>query len=371
MAKQKTSKTTKTAAPAETRRRRASNRQAPSVSTRDVARMAGVSTASVSRCINDPGKVSEETRQRIEAAIKKLSYTPNPLARDFRRGRTNMLLVVMPSIGVPFFADIMRGIHAEASRRGYGIVISDTQDNSLSAKQVEAMLISRHADGIILLGTASPLGGEILGARRRDIPIVIGCEAITPDLAQYPSVHIDNIQAAREATEHLVGLGHRNIAFIADVPGSLLMADRLKGFHEAIEAAGSGMSAPAIVYGGLTVEGAEHAARRLLALKHRPTAIFCANDDTAIGAAHAVIESGFRIPEDISLVGFDDMRYARVMRPALTTVRQPAEEMGVRIVQSLCRDIENPPRKATVRVPEIVPHQLVVRDSTGPAPAPR
>ena len=367
MASQKIPKTGN--APQEPRKRRASNRETPSVSTRDVAQLAGVSTASVSRCINNSNKLSVETRERIMAAIKKLSYTPNPLARDFRRGRTNMLLVVLPSIGDPFFTDVMRGVHEEARKRGYGVIISDTQLNSLTANEVETMLISRQADGIILFGTASPFGNEILGTRsRRAIPIVIGCEAITPELAQYASVHIDNIQAAREATNHLIGLGHRNIAFIAGVPGSLLTADREKGFRLAVDAAGVRMDQPVVVDGGLNIEGAGQAARRLLAMKSRPTAIFCANDETAIGAAHAIIESGFRIPEDMSLVGFDDTRYAGVMRPALTTIRQPAEEIGVRSVQSICREIENPRKKAPIPVPEIVPHQLIVRESTGPAP---
>lgn len=368
MAKQKNPG--KTAPPREARKRRASNRESPAVSTRDVAELAGVSTASVSRCINNSEKLSEATRNRIQAAIKKLSYTPNALARDFRRGRTNMLLVVLPSIGDPFFTEVMRGVHGESRKRGYGVIISDTQLNSLTANEVETMLVSRQADGIILFGTASPFGNEILGTRsRRAIPIVIGCEAITPELAQYASVHIDNIKAASEATNHLIGLGHRNIAFIAGVPGSLLTADREKGFRLAVKAAGARMAEPVVVDGGLNIDGAAQAARRLLAMKSRPTAIFCANDETAIGAAHAIIESGFRIPEDLSLVGFDDIRYARVLRPTLTTIRQPAEEIGVRSVQSICREIENPRRKATIPSPEIVPHQLIVRESTGPAPA--
>jgi len=364
-------KTKKPAATRQAPRKRTSNRASNAVSTREVAQLAGVSTASVSRCINNPDKLSEETRKRIMAAIKQLSYTPNPLARDFRRGRTNMLLAVLPAIGASFFGDVMRGVHEEARRRGYGVIISDTQLNTLSANEVETMLFSRQADGIILFAASSPFGNEILSSRSHQaIPIVIGCEAITPELAQYPSVHIDNVLAAKEATEHLIALGHRHIAFIAGVPGSLLTADREKGFREAIRAAGSRMAAPVVVEGGMTVDGAILAARKLLAMKERPTAIFCANDDTALGAAHAIRESGFSIPEDISIVGFDDTCYARLMQPPLTTVRQPGEEIGIRSVQSICREIEKPRHRRSIPEPEIVPHQLIIRGTTGPVAQP-
>jgi LacI family repressor for deo operon, udp, cdd, tsx, nupC, and nupG len=280
-----------------------------------------------------------------------------------------MLLVVLPSIGDPFFTDVMRGVHEEAVRRGYGIVISDTQLNSLTANEVETMLVSRQADGIILFGTASPFGTEILSTRhRRAIPIVIGCEAITPELARFASVHIDNVAAAREATQHLIDLGHRSIAFIAGIAGSLLTADRERGYRRAIAAAGPGMAEPVVIEGGLTLDGAALAAQRLLAMKVRPTAIFCANDEMAIGAAHAIIDAGYDIPGDISLVGFDDTRYARVTRPALTTVMQPAQEIGIRSVRSIVQLIENPPGKDANPIPDIVPHRLIVRQSTGPAP---
>ncbi len=350
-------------------RKRTRSRASSAASIRDVARVAGVSTASVSRCINNSGTLSDGTRERVLAAIDELNYTPNSLARDFRRGRTFMLLVVLPSVGDPFFTDVMRGVHAEAGRRGYGIVISDTQHNSLSANEVETLLISRQADGIILFGTASPFATEILSSRRRRaIPIVIGCEAIAPELKRYPSVQIDNVLAARQATEHLIDLGHRRIAFVAGVGGSMLTADRERGYRAALEAAGKRVSAATVVAGDLSVAGAAAAAKRLLAVDPRPTAIFCANDEMAIGAASAIAEQGLRIPEDMSLVGFDDTRYAAVMQPPLTTIRQPAERIGMRSVQRICKLIEEPSALRDNPEPEIVAHELIVRASTGPVP---
>ena len=329
--------------------------------------MAGVSIATVSRCVNNPEKVTEKTRLKVQKAILETGYAPNTLAQSFRRGRTNLVMVVLPSIGDPFFTDVMRGIRTAAKAKGYSVVIEETQFNTMTADEIGAMLVSKQTDGIILLASMSPFGTEILSAKsRRRLPIVIGCETISPELAEFPSVHIDNVAAAKEATNYLISQGHRRIAMIYGQASSLLTKDREYGYRAAMNQARLAIEEGWVVEGELSIEGAIRATRKLLNHQHRPSAIFCANDEMAIGCLHAVKSAGLRVPGDISVIGFDDIRYAEVTDPPLTTIGQPAEEIGERVMYRLCREIEDGHNGETT--PEIVPHELIVRQSVaGPA----
>ena len=337
------------------------------VSIKEVARMAGVSIATVSRCVNNPEKVTEKTRLKVQKAILETGYSPNTLAQSFRRGRTNLVMVVLPSIGDPFFTDVMRGIRTAAKAKGYSVVIEETQFNTMTADEIGAMLVSKQTDGIILLASMSPFGTEILSAKsRRRLPIVIGCETISPELAEFPSVHIDNVAAAKEATNYLISQGHRRIAMIYGQASSLLTKDREYGYRAAMNQARLAIEEGWVVEGELSIEGAIRATRKLLNHQHRPTAVFCANDEMAIGCLHAVKSAGLHVPDDISVIGFDDIRYAEVTDPPLTTIGQPAEEIGERVMYRLCREIEDGRNGETT--PEIVPHELIVRQSVaGPA----
>ena len=329
--------------------------------------MAGVSIATVSRCVNNPEKVTEKTRLKVQKAILETGYSPNTLAQSFRRGRTNLVMVVLPSIGDPFFTDVMRGIRTAAKAKGYSVVIEETQFNTMTADEIGAMLVSKQTDGIILLASMSPFGTEILSAKsRRRLPIVIGCETISPELAEFPSVHIDNVAAAKEATNYLISQGHRRIAMIYGQASSLLTKDREYGYRAAMKQARLAIEEGWVVEGELSIEGAIRATRKLLNHQHRPTAVFCANDEMAIGCLHAVKSAGLHVPDDISVIGFDDIRYAEVTDPPLTTIGQPAEEIGERVMYRLCREIEDGRNGETT--PEIVPHELIVRQSVaGPA----
>lgn len=332
------------------------------VSIKEVARMAGVSIATVSRCVNNPEKVTEKTRLKVQKAILETGYSPNTLAQSFRRGRTNLVMVVLPSIGDPFFTDVMRGIRTAAKAKGYSVVIEETQFNTMTADEIGRMLVSKQTDGIILLASMSPFGTEILSAKsRRRLPIVIGCETISPELSEFPSVHIDNVAAAKEATNYLISQGHQRIAMIYGQASSLLTKDREYGYRAAMKQSRLAIEEGWVVAGELSLDGAIRATRKLLNHQHRPTAIFCANDEMAIGCLHAVKSAGLRIPADISVIGFDDIRYAEVMDPPLTTIGQPAEEIGERVMYRLCREIEDGQDDETTA--EIVPHQLIVRQS--------
>ena len=334
-------------------------------SIKDVARLAGISIATVSRCINDPERVRPETRERVQNAINETGYSPNTLAQSFRRGKTQVIMVVLPSVGDPFFTEVMAGIRSVATEHGYSLLINETQFNTLTADQIGSMVVSRQADGIALLASMSPFGTRVLSATsNRALPIVIGCETISDELSSFPGVHIDNVAAAKEATNYLLKLGHERIAFIYGEHKTLLTQDRENGYRKAMRAAQKDIDNRWVVEGGLTLDGAIAATGLLLDIPQRPTAIFCANDEMAMGCLHAVKSAGLRVPEDISVVGFDDNRYARIMDPPLTTVSQPAREIGERVMQRLLGEIAN--GRSRDAEPIIVPHKLVIRSSAAP-----
>jgi LacI family repressor for deo operon, udp, cdd, tsx, nupC, and nupG len=334
-------------------------------SIKDVARIARVSIATVSRCINNPGQVREATRKRVLAAIQQTGYSPNTLAQSFRRGKTKVIMVVLPSVGDPFFTDVMSGIRSVASSKGYSLLINETQFNTMTADEIGAMVVSRQADGIVLLASVSPFGTEVLSSNsNRRLPVVVGCEIVSLQTAGYPSVHIDNQAAAKEANDFLISQGHRRIAFIHGQEASLLTKDREDGYRASMNAAGISIEEGWVVEGNLTIQGARKATRKLLSHENRPTAIFCANDEMSMGCMHEIKSAGLTIPGDLSVIGFDDIRYAAIVDPPLTTVYQPAKEIGERVVHLLLREIEE--GRSVNAAPEIVPHKLVVRRSVAP-----
>jgi len=344
---------------------RPKNREQASI--KDVARIAGVSIATVSRCINDRERVRESTRKRVDNAISATGFRPNTLAQSFRRGKSQIIMVVLPSVGDPFFTGVMRGVRTVATGRGYSLLINETQFNTMSADEIGAMLVSSHVDGIVLLASMSPFGTEVLSERsHRALPIVIGCETISAELSDLPGVHIDNVGAASEATDYLLKMGHRKIAFIDGQDSSLLTRDRKSGYRQSMRKAHIPVEDGWVQEGRMTLEGAIEATHALLNLRNRPTAIFCANDEMAMGCMHAIRTAGLRIPEDISVLGFDDVRYAGVLDPPLTTIRQPAEEIGERVMHRLLGEIEEG-RSLSAKT-EIVRHELVIRQSVAPPP---
>lgn len=336
----------------------------PTIST--VAALAGVSVATVSRFLNRPESLSAKTRERVGQAIDTLDYSPNIMAQSFRRGRSNIIMVVMPRVGCSFLGDVLTGIREGISER-YSIVVAEANLRHQSYDEVGAMLLSRQVDGLVLLATVPPFGTKLeeIGRGNR-LPVVIGCEAISSELEQLPSVHIDNFAAAYEATRHLIDLGHRRIAFIAGPSQSLLTRDRERGFRQAMAHADLPVEAGQVVSAPVNNDGGAQAAMHLIGSDVRPTAIFCANDELALGVLHALQQAGVRVPADMSVLGFDDIRYAAIASPALSTVAQPANEIGRRVAARLIAAIEG--GAADGPATEIVAHRLMIRQSTGPAP---
>jgi len=331
----------------------------------EVAKRAGVSPSTVSRVLSQPDVVSAKTRSRVLRAVDMLGYTPNSTAKNLRTARTGKLLVTVPDISNPFFSLILQGIEDAAQREEYAVLLGDTQHDDRREQRYALMLSSKEADGLIFLGHRLPEAAQarIRTAAPRCAPVVNGCE-FNPRLG-VPSVHIDNARAAADAMALLYDLGHRRIGVVTGPLVSPLSRERLRGASQMAHERGG---ADLIVVGGdFTVESGGEGAARLLAAGVRPTAIFCFNDEMAMGVLDYARQSGIRVPETLSVVGFDDIRFARYTYPALTTVAQPMREIGegtVRLLLSILADDAVTPASVTL------PHRLVVRATTAPPATP-
>jgi LacI family repressor for deo operon, udp, cdd, tsx, nupC, and nupG len=335
----------------------------------DVAAAAEVSTATVSRVLSNPEKVTEATRRRVLKAVRQLGYSPNAAAKSLRTLSTRKLLVTVPDIANPFFSLIIQGIEEAALREGYAVVLGDTHHDPVREERYGEMLLRREADGLIFLGHSLSKSARALMQPRRKgrlAPIVNGCE-YSPGLG-VPSAHVDNSAAAREAMEHLYGLGHRHIGVITGPQVSPLTRDRLRGVKECARSHGHERRL-VVVDGDFSIESGIAGAARLLAQKPAPTAIFCFNDEMAIGVLDYAHRLGLRVPGTLSVVGFDDIRFARYVRPALTTISQPMLDIGRETVRLLLGILHG---NVTNPVSITLPHRLEIRSSTGaPTPASR
>jgi LacI family repressor for deo operon, udp, cdd, tsx, nupC, and nupG len=332
-------------------------------SIKDVAKLAGVSIATVSRFMADPNSVHTNNRERVRQAIADTGYAPNALARNFRRGRTGQVMVVLPDVGDPFLSGIMKGISQAAGQEGFSLLILEVALNTRSWEDYRSMVLSKQADGIILMaGMRSTEPAPNPRPVDQHAPIVLVCENVPPQLGHFPNVRIDNVAAARDATRHLVHQGHRKIAFIAGPDASTVATDRKQGYRQAMDGAGLKPPKYRVIPGAPGLAKARAATRKLIEHKSPPTAILCCDDEMAIGAMHEIKGAGLRIPEDVSVLGFNDIRYAEVLDPPLTTIAQPAQSIGERAMLRLSRviaGIDTDPEA------DIVPHKLIVRGSTG------
>jgi LacI family repressor for deo operon, udp, cdd, tsx, nupC, and nupG len=328
----------------------------------EVARRAGVSTATVSRVLSQPGVVAPDTRRKVLQAVDRLAYTPNSAAKNLRTLRTGKLLVTVPDISNPFFSLILQGIEDAAHRDDYAVLVGDTQHDPQREERYALMLRRKEADGLIFLGHRLPRAAATFAdaIAPRCAPVVNGCE-FNPRL-RVPSVHIDNATAASEAMDHLYRLGHRRIGVITGPLVSPLSRDRLAGAMARARKRRAERDA-LVMHGDFSIESGALAAERLLGRRQRPTAIFCFNDEMAMGVIQTARRRSLRIPNDLSVVGFDDIRFARCVDPPLTTVAQPMRAIGEGTVRLLLHILSGAPR-----APESVtlPHTLTVRSSTAP-----
>jgi LacI family repressor for deo operon, udp, cdd, tsx, nupC, and nupG len=330
----------------------------------EVARRAGVSTATVSRVMSgQKSVVSAATRRRVLRAVEQLAYTPNSAAKNLRTLKTRKLLVTVPDIANPFFALILQGIEDAAQRQGYAVLLGDTQHDPEREARYAQMLRWKEADGLIFLGHRLPAEAESIIASTappRCAPIVNGCEFSST--LGVPSVHIDNAKAAYEAMEYLYTLGHRRIAIVTGPLVSPLSRDRLRGATMCAKTHGIA-DRLVTVNGDFSIGSGVSAAERLLQARTPPTAIFCFNDEMAMGVIETARRRSVRVPDQVSVVGFDDIRFARHTDPPLTTVAQPMREIGEGCVRLLLEILQG---HTLDPVSVTLPHELTIRGSTKP-----
>ncbi|MCA0306516.1 MAG: LacI family DNA-binding transcriptional regulator [Actinobacteria bacterium] len=325
----------------------------------DVARLAGVSTMTVSRVINGHAKVATQTRDRVRAAMDSLDYRPNMLARGLASGRSRSIGVLTVDTTLYGPRAALRGIELAARDRGYSVTIAHLSDPDLTAvAQGASLLRSRSSDGVILL---QPLISEVeadASPAVADLPPMVAIHAGTP--GSYPAVSVDQRVGARMATEYLLGLGHRTVWHISGPRAWYEGLERIVGWQEALQAAGA--EVPPVQAGDWSAASGYAAAREVLA-NPGVTAIFVANDSMALGTLHAMHELGLRCPEDVSLVGFDDYPEAEFFSPGLTTIRQDFDEIGRLSVGLLLEMIE---RGVASTQHLVLEPELVVRGSAAP-----
>ena len=325
----------------------------------DVAREAGVSMATVSRVVNNNPNVKPQTRKKVLEAIERLGYRPNAVARGLASKKTTTVGVVIPDISNAIFAEVARGIEDIANMYHYNIILCNADKRKEKEIRVVNTLLEKQVDGLLFMG-GSITEDHLEAFRTSTVPIVLCSTA--DETGTMPSVDIDHEQAAFDAVSRLISEGHRKIAMIS---GSLQDPTtgyaRFQGYRKALEKAGLPFREDYVRAGNYRYESGMEATRYFLQLPERPTAIFAANDEMAIGAIHAIQDAGLRVPEDISVIAIDNIRLAEMVRPELTTVAQPMYDIGAVAMRLLTKLM----RKEQVDALQVVlPHELIVRRST-------
>lgn len=328
----------------------------------DVAREAGVSVATVSRVLNNQGVVREATAKRVYGAIEKLAYEPNLLARNFRKSESRVILILAPNFTNPYYARILTGIGDAAAGAGYSALIMNTADDHQRELEAMDMLDKHRADGAICMAV-SPKAGWLLPYAQKHM--VVQCCEYDPQLS-LPYVAIDNAAATWAAMGYLYGLGHRRIAMISSANQYISTKIRRDTYRAFLREKQIGLRAEYLVRSDkvYSAKSGKRAARQLLSLQSRPTAIFCISDTLAFGAVTAAAEMGLRVPQDVSIVGFDDIEYTTMQHPYITTVAQPCYDLGRMAAAKLFARMDK--TKPEVERATHLPFRLIERESTAP-----
>jgi LacI family transcriptional regulator len=328
----------------------------------EVAKLAGVAPITVSRVVNISGYVSEETRQRVEAAIQELAYIPNSLGPSLRSKRTQTLALVLSDITNPFWTAVARGVEDAANQRGYHVIVGNTDESPQKEEQYLTFLMKKQADGFLVVPVAAHSQKTL---HRRHIPVVMLDRKFPDD--QSDSVRCDSISGAYKLTKHLLELGHRNIAVITGRKDISTAYERVDGALQAFEEVGLS-ERPSIYWGDYVQQTGYLYAQQILAANPRPTAIFATNNFIAIGAMRALHEAEIRVPEDMSVVVFDDLPAAITIDPFFTVAAQPAYEMGRLATELLIARLakEGPDEPQEI----VLPIEIIVRNSSGKPAAP-
>jgi LacI family repressor for deo operon, udp, cdd, tsx, nupC, and nupG len=328
-----------------------------------------VSTATVSRALSNPKLLTDQTRDAVFDAIRKTGYRVNHAARNLRTREAGAVMVLVPNLGNPFFSHILAGISATFRESGHAVLITDTADLPQKGNGLMDYFLDSRIDGMISLdGSLSRSDLAVFERSGVKDRVVFACEWVHD--ADFPSVRSDNEAGARMAIRHLYDLGHRDIAHLTGPEGNVLTEMRRRGMLSERENLGLPAREDWIIRGDFTLAAGQAGAQRILAMTERPTAVFCASDMVAFGLISGLRAGGIRVPEDISIIGFDDIEMSESYVPALTTIRQDRRRLGQRGAERLLKRLSGGPDTAEPggNGVELIDVSLIVRDSTGPVP---
>jgi LacI family transcriptional regulator len=327
---------------------------------KQVAERAGVSTSTVSHVINNTRVVSEDVRERVLALIAEMRYIPSAVARSLKNDKTQTIGMMIPNNSNPYFAELIQGIEDASFKLGYNIILCNAYDDAEKQAAYLRVLMEKRIDGLILVASGADESlGHLLATQ--NTPMVLVDREVEGVEADF--IESDHEQGGYIATKYLLDLGHREIACVSGPIDLLPSRDRVVGYMRALKEAGLKFRLDYLVRSDFTSEGGFNAFRQLLALEHRPTAIFASNDLMAIGGICAASEAKVRVPEELSVMGYDDIALASFSTPRLTTVAQPKYEIGEQTARMLVERIQGaalPPRREKLQT------ELVVRQSTAP-----
>jgi LacI family transcriptional regulator len=324
----------------------------------EIAKRANVSTATVSRTLNQSGPVKAGTARKVWRAVTELNYYPNSHARALVSGRSRLIGLIVSDITNPFFPELIRTFEGLASQQQYDVLLTSTDYDTTRMTACLRRMLERKVDGVAMM-TSEMDAGLIKELSKRNVPIVfMDVGQMGPRMSH---VSIDYGNGVRQAVDHVVQLGHKHVAFITGPLELHSARTRRQAFVDGLRHHGVPLDRKLIREGTHTAEGGEKAMKELLKLSRLPTAVVCSNDWTAIGALHAIHAAGLRVPEDISLVGFDDIPLSSYITPSLTTVRMSARDVGSTAFQALFSLIGEGHVEGDVYQ---IPTRLVVREST-------
>lgn len=328
------------------------------ITIKDVAREAGVSTSTVSRVLTESASVKEETRKKVELAIEKLKYSPNVIARSLRKKTSRTIGLIVPDISNPFFPDIAKGVEDRAREAGYNVILCNADDNPRKEVESIQLLKERQVDGVILV-SSSTKGGHL---QKFDSMKIVLVDRELEDM-EADTVLCDNIVGSYLATKHLVELGHRDIAIVTGPMELNITRDRLLGYKKALNEKNLEVKDNWIWKAGFSFDRGYNVTVENIKKGNIPTAIFASSDIAAVGVIAALEQYGLKVPDDVSVVGFDDIFLSTLIKPTLTTIAQPTYQMGKKAAELLVGRGKNKRKKAK-RI--VLPTRLVVRNSSGP-----
>ena len=330
------------------------------VSGHDIARLAGVSQSTVSRVINDHPRIAPETRERVRKAMEELGYTPNAAARTLITGRSHLIGLVVSNISNPFYPPLVEAIVNAAEGAGFHVILGNAQEDATRQLEFLRLLAEHQVDGAILTSALGAIAPELSRFAQTGPPLVL-VNRVLPD-SRVDSVLIDNERGGYLATEHLIALGHTRIAYVGGNQDASTNHQRFAGFRQAMADADIPVPDDHVNHGDYTRLSGSIIAKRLLQLPEPPTALVCADDLIALGCMEGLHAAGLQVPDDMALVGFDDIPSASLHGIGLTTVRQPTVEMGERAVKLMLDRLEHPDRAPVV---DMLPAELIIRTSCG------